>query len=85
MEGSPPRRVGRQKGRETKAQERDPLFLTHPAPSETIPPTQGLPFPWSGPWGAVLTEICSSSFCFVLFCLLFRAALVAYGGSQARG
>ena len=24
-------------------------------------------------------------FCFVLFCLLFRAALLAYGSSQARG
>ena len=33
---------------------------------------------------AILASISGVLFCFVLFCLLFRAAPVAYGGSQAR-
>ena len=36
-------------------------------------------------WFVVTIKFWYSSFCFVLFCLLFRAMPMAYGGSQARG
>ena len=33
----------------------------------------------------IIGLVCQPTFFFVLFCFVFKAALMAYGGSQARG